>query len=300
MSFKTPILLLVFNRPDSTRQVFERIKAMKPTQLFVAADGARKEVEGETEICISVRRIVIDHIDWPCETKTLFRDENLGCGKAVSGAISWFFNEVEHGIILEDDCLPDASFFPFCEELLERYKSDERIAHISGNNYQFGRRHGRADYYFSRYPHIWGWASWRRAWRNFKLEINDSDYALMSQQFSDLFPIKWLDAIRSGKMDTWDTQWVIHVFLENKMSILPNRNLVENIGFNNSGTHTRNTIPFYVLGNPAGSLRFPLRHPTKIQLNQAADRLTAAAIFKLNQSLFDRLYFKYIKTFKLR
>ena len=128
----TPILFLVFNRPDTTQRVFAQIRKIQPKQLFIAADGARKGKEGEQERVAQVRKLILEGIDWDCEVKTLFRDENLGCGKAVSEGITWFFKNVEQGIILEDDTLPDLSFFPFCEELLERYKDDERVAMISG------------------------------------------------------------------------------------------------------------------------------------------------------------------------
>ena len=155
---ETPVLFLVFNRPDTTAQVFEAIRQAKPPRLYVASDGAREDKEGELEKVKQVREIV-SQVDWNCEVKTLFRDKNLGCKIAVSSAIDWFFEQEEMGIILEDDCLPHPTFFRFCQELLERYRDDERIGMISGNNFQFGRKCTDYSYYFSMYSHIWGWAS---------------------------------------------------------------------------------------------------------------------------------------------
>lgn len=164
----TPVLLIIFKRPDTTRQVLQAIRQVKPRQLFVAADGPRPDHPDEAEKCHQTRA-VIEEVDWKCEVQTLFQQRNLGCGPGpVTGpvtAITWFFHNVEQGIILEDDCLPDLSFFRFCEELLDRYRYTEQIMHISGNNFLYGRKRGSASYYFSKYTHVWGWATWRRAWK---------------------------------------------------------------------------------------------------------------------------------------
>src|SRR5258708_3549575 len=171
-SFNTPILFLIFNRPFPTRRVFAEIRKARPAKLFVAADGPRPDKPEDLETCRETREIIKD-IDWPCEVQTLFRDKNLGCGVAVSGAITWFFQNVEQGIILEDDCLPDPSFFPFCTELLERYKDDERILLISGNFLQQKNKKFmvKASYYGTLIPHLWGWASWRRAWAKYDFNL---------------------------------------------------------------------------------------------------------------------------------
>lgn len=164
--FNSAILLLIFNRLDTTQLVFEAIQKVKPPRLYIASDGARIDKLSEDSLVGDVRNYVINNIDWDCEVKTLFREENLGCKLAVSGAISWFFQNEGHGIILEDDCLPDHSFFRFCEEMLLKYSDDERIGMISGDNFQFGGSQVEDSYYFSRYPHIWGWATWKRAWKS--------------------------------------------------------------------------------------------------------------------------------------
>ena len=152
----SPVLFLVFNRPETTRQVFEAIRTAKPPRLYIAADGPRLEREGERASCEEVRKIALE-VDWECDVNTLFRVENLGCKRGPSEGISWFFEHEDEGIILEDDCLPDQSFFSFCEELLERYRNDTRIMAISGNNFQHGRKRTEYSYYFSRYFHGWGW-----------------------------------------------------------------------------------------------------------------------------------------------
>src|ERR1041384_7041735 len=179
----TPVGFLIFNRPDHTRRVFAEIAKAKPPKLFIIADGPRVAVAGEAERCAAARAVV-ERIDWDCDVKGNYSDENLGCKKRVASGLTWIFDQVEEAIVLEDDTLPDPTFFRFCEELLEKYRSDERIMHISGNNYQFGRRVDSHSYYFSRYDHIWGWASWRRAWRAYdgdmKLwpELRDSSWLL--------------------------------------------------------------------------------------------------------------------------
>ena len=172
MRFDVPILFLVYNRPDTTATVFEEIRKQKPKQLFVAADGPRTDMPGDAEKCKNTRELVMNGIDWECETKTLFRDNNLGCGLAVSNAITWFFKNVEEGIILEDGTLPDQSFFTYCKVLLEKYRYDDKLKMISGNNFQQGKWRGDGSYYFSAYSHIWGWASWRRTWKEYDLKTN--------------------------------------------------------------------------------------------------------------------------------
>ena len=161
--FETPILFITFNRPDTTKRVFEAIKKIKPKKLFISADGPRENKVGEKQKCLTVRSI-FDNIDWDCEVKTLFQEKNLGCKIAATTAVTWFFQSVEEGIIIEDDCLPNKSFFLFCQKMLATYRKHEAIMHISGTNFQFGNKRGEASYYFSRCIHMWGWATWRRAW----------------------------------------------------------------------------------------------------------------------------------------
>lgn len=246
----TPILFLVFNRLDTTQQVFAKIREAQPRQLFIGSDGARVGKEGEADKVEAVRKYILDNIDWDCEVKTLFREQNLGCGVAPAEAITWFFENVEQGIILEDDCLPDASFFTFCEELLDYYKDNEQIMHIGGTNDQFGHLRSKGSYYFSIYPHIWGWATWRRAWENYSFKLKNVTLENLETIFKNFqftptekkFWINTFQRVENGdKKDIWDFQWVISVWLKNGLTIVPNTNLIKNIGFDDNATHTNNT-----------------------------------------------------------
>jgi hypothetical protein len=160
-SLNTAVLFLVFNRLDTTKQVFEAIRQAEPPRLYVAADGARANKEGEADKAQAVRDYIMQNIDWEYEVKTLFQEENLGCKYAVSGAIDWFFENEEMGIILEDDCLPSQSFFWYCEELLKKYKDNTRVWHIGGTNTEIISKDILSSFYFSQLNNIWGWATWK-------------------------------------------------------------------------------------------------------------------------------------------
>ena len=244
----TPVLFLIFNRPDKTRLVFEKIKKASPSALYVAADGPRSL--SEKEICESTRAI-LNEVDWDCEIKTFYRDENLGCRKAVSEALNWFFAEVEYGIVLEDDCLPADSFFGFCSALLAHYKDDKRIGHIAGINFQNGNIRGNGSYYFSRLTHICGWASWRRVWKEYDVEM--SSFQLFEQLneikkipgYAD-FENYWIQCFKGAnthQINTWDYQYGYLNIIANRSCIIPNNNLVTNIGVGADSTHT-NQHPF--------------------------------------------------------
>ncbi len=247
-TFKTPILFIIFNRPETTTRVFEEIRKIKPEKLYIAADGPRENKPEENKICNEVRKIAT-RIDWECEVKTLFQKKNLGCKVGVSTAINWFFDNVEQGIILEDDCLPNESFFIFCETMLERYKNEDKIMHISGTNFQFGNTRGEASYYFSQCTNIWGWATWKRAWNKYNSEMDSLEEYIKSKKIFNLFKDRkvakfWLSLfshIIKKNIDTWDAQWAYAVIKSEGIAISPNTNLIENIGFGN-GTHTNNKI----------------------------------------------------------
>jgi len=248
MGLKTPVLLIIFNRPDTTQQVFDAIRQAQPKQLFVAADGPRESKEGEAEKCQRARGIV-KQINWNCEVRILFQENNLGCGLGPATAINWFFENVEEGIILEDDCLPCPDFFVFCEALLDYYRSNERIMEISGDNFQRGIKRGDASYYFSAYPHNWGWATWRRAWRRYDFYCTSAEH----------------------RKHAWDGQWLTSIRKNKGLTVVPNVNLVSNIGFRPDAVHTTDTTSRF--GNlPTESLVFPLTHPKTITPNKAADR----------------------------
>ena len=244
----TAVLFLVFNRPDTTAQVFEAIRQAKPPRLYIAADGPREGREGEAQKVAQVREIATA-VDWPCEVKTLFREENLGCKYAVSGGISWFFEHEEQGIILEDDCLPSQSFFWFCEELLERYRDDEQIFIISGFNKQQQWHAEKHDYFFSNFGGIWGWASWRRAWKHYDEKMSGLEQKAKEQFFERLLG-KRLGKVRrrqllnakmaneTGLINTWDYPWGYSRHINAGLACVPSVSLITNVGFGEDATHT--------------------------------------------------------------
>jgi hypothetical protein len=285
-----PLLFLIFNRPQMTEQVMTAIRGAQPERLYVAADGPRAD-SGEEALCEQARRIATN-VDWPCEVKTLFRDRNLGCRLGVSMAIEWFFEQEEEGIILEDDCIPSQSFFRYCGELLDRYRHDERIMCISGANFQQGRYVSPFSYYFSRYNHCWGWATWRRAWRLHDVDMQQWDHYRRSgslESWSDgdkTFTTYWtniFDSVARGEIDTWDYQWAFTCWAQHGLTCLPDRNLVTNIGFGAGATHTADA-------KAAGSnlarreMEFPLRHPPLVMRNVEADHFSHVYHFGVRSS----------------
>ena len=238
--FNTPILFLVFNRPDTTQKVFAKIREARPPKLYIAADGPRTDAEAIK--CQEVRSIA-GKVDWDCEVITLFREKNLGCGPAVSQAITWFFEHEEMGIILEDDCLPDISFFHFCETMLEYYRDDRRVWHIGGANFHDTIKQGKKSYYFSMFSHIWGWAGWRDRWQKYRFDIQSYDLKKSIPNYSnDLRIQKYFEKrqhqVVSGKINTWDYQYLFAMWENNGLAIVPNVNLVTNIGFGIGATNT--------------------------------------------------------------
>ena len=244
---RTAVLFLVFNRPGTTAKVFEAIRKARPPRLYVAADAARASREGEAERVALVREIATD-VDWPCEVLTLFREENLGCKYAVSDGITWFFEHEEQGIILEDDCLPNQSFFWFCETLLQRYAADERVEVVTGDNFQNGQHRGElgASYYFSKYNHCWGWATWRRAWQYYQGDLSFWPEWSLSEDWSEKMPNpvehrywrKIFDQVHAGEGDSWAYPWLASTWYNYGLTVTPNLNLVSNIGFGPDFRHT--------------------------------------------------------------
>ena len=272
----TPVLFLVFNRPDTTAQVFEAIRKAQPPRLYVAADGPRPDRLGEAEKVAKVREIATA-VDWPCEVKTLFREENLGCKKAVSSAITWFFEHEDQGIILEDDCLPHPDFFSFCENLLERYQDDDKVWVITGDNFQNGQKRGQASYYFSHCNHCWGWATWRRAWNHYQGDLPFWPEWKSSPAWIQKLPdrverrywSKIFDRVYGNQIDSWDYPWTACVWYHGGLTATPNVNLVSNIGFGSEATHTtsRNSSPAVMRVESIGELH----HPSLIKQHSDAD-----------------------------
>ncbi len=271
----TPVLFMIFYRPDTTQQVFNEIRKAKPAKLFIAADGPREKMPGETKKCREARDI-IKQVDWNCEVKTLFRDKNLGCKIAASSAIDWFFNNVEEGIILEDDCLPSQSFFWFCEELLEKYKDNMRVWQIGGCNFQDGIKRGEASYYFSEINHIWGWASWANRWKFYDVELNNIPDDSFIKNYWTVKVFKYWSKIfwkmKNKEINSWDYQWTFTMWHNKGLAILPNVNLISNIGFGQESTHTKNANA-KAANIPLNEI-FDIIHPQTIERFREADDYT--------------------------
>lgn len=292
---ETPILFLVFNRPETTKKVLDQIRISKPSKLYVAADGPRTQVPEDEKKCDEVRKMIENGIDWECQLKTLYRDTNLGCGIGVYKAIDWFFEQEEMGIILEDDCVPAQSFFSFCHLMLEKYKDEETIHQISGSNFQFGKSRGKASYYFSNYNICWGWATWKRSWSLYQYTI---DYG-PNNSVLDLFDSKeekayWDNVLSQLSKDAnqnhiWDYQWYYCMWKNNKLAICPQQNLIQNIGFGSDATHTTqtfmsvNNVPFVEIDTTK------LVHPFGFEVNKKADRITFRHYFSSPTSWINKM-----------
>lgn len=276
--FNKPILFIVFNRLDTAKRVLESIQQAKPPKLYIASDGARSSRDCESDQVTNVREYILANIDWECEVKTLFREKNLGCKIAVSSAISWFFEHEEMGVILEDDCLPHPTFYRFCQELLDKYKDDQRIAMISGNNFQFGHKLNNDSYYLSKNNHIWGWASWRDRWVN-DYDIKMTQWPIIKDEnrVSDLFDSKEeqkhfhqvFEKVSKNGIDTWDYQWNFCSRINGRVAILPNINLVSNIGFGVNASHTKEISE--VANMDTQEMIFPLKHPRNFFVSSMLD-----------------------------
>lgn len=271
-----PVAFFIFNRPHLTSKVYERIRAARPSRLLIVADGPRPSRPEDAQLCRDTREIVSSP-DWPCELLTNFADENLGCRLRLSSGLDWVFQQVPESIILEDDCLPCASFFSFCSQMLSRYRDDSRIMHISGDNYQDGKRRGHASYFFSRYPLSWGWASWRRAWRYYDVNILSWPLAYRQRWLKSVSDSRrefwyWediFDKLYRGQIDTWDYQWVFACWRQGALSILPNENLVTNIGSGPDATHF--TEGHSTIGIPTHDLN-EVTHPGVVTRDKEADQ----------------------------
>ena len=291
---KAPVLFLIFNRLDTTEKVFKAIREAKPTHLYIAADGPRLNKAGEYEKCEETRKFVVSGIDWDCEVKTLFRNENLGCRNAVSSGITWFFDQVEYGIILEDDCVPQASFFTFCDTMLKYYNENESIYGIGGTNLQDGIQRGDGSYYFSKYAGIWGWASWSRAWKKYDINMSSLEEFEKENKIQKIFKDKkeqnfWLNLLKKvPNYNTWDYQWLYTIWNHEGIYIIPNSNLINNIGFDAGGTHTMDVPSWY---NKLSANREEIKeivHPSSISISEDADRFLFNEAFQGKSSIMKR------------
>lgn len=299
MSCKTPVAFIVFRRPDLTARVFEAIRQARPEKLLVIADGPRNPAEAE--VCRATRAVT-EQVDWPCEVFRNYSDVNLGCRKRVSSGLDWVFEQVDEAVILEDDCLPHPSFFGYCGELLERYCEDSRVWCISGDNFQLGRTRGDGSYYFSNYPHTWGWATWRRAWQQYDHEMKFwpafRDGHGLKGVLDDPLEVKYWRTVfeklyTTGRPDTWDYVWIFTCWKNGGRTVLPNVNLIANIGFGAAGTNTKGK-GCWIESRPAEDIGL-LKHPSSMARDAEADRYTFDYVFggiKMRKELCWRYRFR--------
>lgn len=286
-NMKTPILFLIFNRLDTTKQVFESIRQARPSKLYVASDGPREERPDEIKVVQAIRDYITSSVDWNCELHTLYREKNLGCKHAVSSALDWFFSSEEEGIILEDDCVPEQSFFPFCQEMLERYRDDERVMMITGTNYLFLNNEMDDSYFFSKYYIIWGWATWRRAWKLYDINMTDWPTLQRNKQLEWIYPHKLLVKIYRtmfqqayvNEIDTWDIQWWYSCIFQNGLCLVPKYNLISNVGeighFASEGTYDE------FIRMPTKPIDYKnLVHPIHVVENGIYDRITIERVYR--------------------
>jgi hypothetical protein len=286
MLFPIPILFIIFNRTDTSFRVFEEIKKIKPQKLYLFSDAPRSNVANELEKCLLTREIILKNIDWDCDCKTNFQQVNTGARYAIGNAVNWLFENEEYGIILEHDCLPNSSFFYFCEKLLIKYQFDERVMHIGGNNFLEHSLKLESDYYFSRFSLIWGWATWKRAWKPYyDVEMENLpqfvEQNILGQVFLEINKRKtifrFLEMTLKKQLNTWDYQWSMAIWSNHGLSICPSINLVKNIGFDADAIHTKN--PNHPLSNlPTYSLEVH-KHPLFMAFNDEADEKTYKKLY---------------------
>lgn len=285
MATSEPLLLIAFNRPDLFRQLIERLRETKPQRIYVALDGPRVGHPTDAQR-VQESRDLIRTIDWTSDVQTLMQDTNLGCGLGVSTAVTWFFDHEERGIILEDDVLPRASFFEFCGELLDRYEKDERVLAISGCNFVPPEHQSdpRQAYRFSRVPHIWGWATWRRSWQLHSLDMSNWRSRMSTRQLWEVAGhspggfVFWrsiFDLMARNQVDTWDMQFVFEGMSRGMLTATSNVNLVDNIGFGGTATHTE-VRPAYL--RVSEEIRIPTTS-VPVEVDENADAWSRSVVF---------------------
>lgn len=300
MATDEPLLILAFNRPDRLAALIDRLRAIEPSRVFVAIDGPRADRAGEAALVRECQELV-GTMDWPCEVTTLFRAENLGCGLGVSSAIDWFFEQVDRGIILEDDILPRPSFFGFCSELLDRYQDDPRVFAISGCNFVPPKHLGeKGPYRFSRVPHIWGWATWKDRWAPYRFDIGewrrDLPLPRLWHMTGKSIPatVLWrsiFDLMARGKIDTWDMQAVYMCMARDLLTATANVNLVDNVGWGDAATHTFERPPHV---RPSEDIALPVKG-IPVALDAKADRWSQAHVFGATTSGLIRQGARYVR-----
>lgn len=300
---KSPVLFMIFKREDTTRRVFERIREAKPPRLYIAADGPRKEILDEVEKCKKTRNVV-ENVDWPCEVFHLYRDTNLGCGKGVSSAITWFFKQEEQGIIIEDDILPHIDFFKFCDEMLDKYRNDIRIHAVCGHNVLYQGYNSDMPYYLSNYSGIWGWASWRRVWETYEFDLKKISKEALYEKLYKRLPKRTCDYymyiykyMTKKTIDTWDYQFYFNQILNDRYTIIPYTNMTRNIGFNTTDAAHTTSANYYEMAHVEKTI-YPFNHPDEVKEDKNADliRIKNSGFYKKN--LCNRLLSKVFNYFR--
>jgi hypothetical protein len=283
MNPAVPVAFFIFNRPIPTAKVFAEIAKLKPAILLITADGPRHDADVPL---VEATRKIVGQIDWPCEVRRNYSESNLGVRKRMYTGIDWVFEQFEQAILLEDDCVPEPTFFPFCCELLEKYKDDPQVMMIGGTHMLPNQRFTSDSYYFSVMTHIWGWATWRRAWKHYDVAMPDFLKDLDAGFPGDFVPSakaanfynKVIHDTYTGNLNAWGLAWMYAAWKQRAYTILPAVNLISNIGFGPDATHTRKVDPFADL--PTQPLAFPLKHPTEVQGNLEADQAFFDAAIK--------------------
>jgi hypothetical protein len=297
---KTAVVLIIFNRPHTTDQVFAEIAHARPPKLLVVSDGSRTNREGEARKVASARSI-ISRVNWPCEVFTNFSEKNLGSKLRPKTGIDWAFELVDEAIILEDDCLPHPTFFRFCEELLARYRNDQRVSMISGNRFQSEISNFHESYFFSKYHGTWGWATWRDRWSSYDIEMKNWPFIRDSGALTNILTSKeesayWsgiFESIYSGNLNTaWDYQWTLSQWIQNRLCIMPRVNLVSNIGFGDGATHTLQTES-NLANIPVNEIPFPLNHPANMLIDLKTEKKIFEFCHSYNPSLWERIIRKF-------
>lgn len=282
-----PVLIVGYRRPDLVARVLARVAGAGPARLFLACDGPRIDRPGEIDLVMETRQAMDGGVTWECDVQRLYSASNQGCRAGVRAAIDWFFSHVEEGIILEDDCIPHPEFFPYCTELLERYRMNERVMHISGDgSVRYPGSSRSASYVFSREALVWGWATWRRAWRNYDAPL-DRWAAIRSEpkMVSRVFPYRpaaqhWapiLNRLRDlGEPDTWDYQWSFSVLERSGLAIIPRTNLISNAGHRSDAMHTFR--PDSPRANVRSESILPLVHPRRVAVRGRSDQRFQSAL----------------------
>jgi hypothetical protein len=281
---ETPVALFVYNRPELTARVVATLREAQPSRLLVVADGPKADRMTDPARCAAARAVATQ-LDWPCELRTHFADQNLGLKRRMESGLDWVFDQTDEAIILEDDCLPSRSFYRFCEELLKRYRHDERVLTVSGTCFLFDQYQPPHSYFFSRYPLIWGWATWRRAWRK-----HDPTMAAWPACRESGFLERFLESaaarrywtarleLNRGRGASWDYAWILSCWLADGLSAVPSLNLVRNVGFGDGATNTTDATSRFA-DLPVGELALPLRHPPAVERDAAADLVLERTTF---------------------